>query len=311
MVGMIEMSDDNKNNELSFKGKNVLITGSSRGLGFDYARYLASLGANVIINGVNEKNVRAAVNEIKRLSPDISVMGITLPVSEGEEIVQQVLEDFAQIDVLINNAGIVRDATFKNMTFDQWDEVYRTHLEGAFRITKAIWRHFLENKSGKILMTTSEAGLHGNFGQTNYSAMKAGLIGFCKALAVEGAKLNIQVNVIAPCANTDMNRDLIGDELREFMTVDKVSPVAAYLCHEDCKDTGQIVNVGAGWIAKTRFEYSEYCFDIRDQFNIQDVQKVWSELSSFEGNTSHPNDLSYAIRAMVSNIRRSSETMAS
>jgi 3-hydroxyacyl-CoA dehydrogenase/3a,7a,12a-trihydroxy-5b-cholest-24-enoyl-CoA hydratase len=112
--------------------------------------------------------------------------------------------------------------------------------------------------------------------------------------------------VIAPCANTDMNRKLISEELRQFMTVDKVSPVAAYLCHEDCTDTGQIVNVGAGWIAKARLEYSEHCFDVSEDFNINDVKRIWPSISNFDSRTTYPNDITHAIKAMIKNIRRKS-----
>ena len=126
--------------------------------------------------------------------------GIALPVTQGEGIVEFALEKFARIDAIINNAGIVRDAQFKDMTLEQWDEIYRVHLEGAFRINKAIWPHFMANRGGRILMTSSAAGVFGNFGQSNYSAMKAGIIGFTRTLAIEGKKHNIKVNVICPAA---------------------------------------------------------------------------------------------------------------
>jgi NAD(P)-dependent dehydrogenase (short-subunit alcohol dehydrogenase family) len=286
---------------LDFNGKTILITGSTRGISYAYAEYLASLGANLVINGVSEQNVNAAVESLRESAG--KVIGIALPVTQGEAIVDFALENFSRIDAVINNAGIVRDAQFKNMTLEEWDEIYRVHLEGAFKITKAIWPHFIDNGGGRILMTSSSAGIFGNFGQANYSAMKAGIIGFTKTLAVEGKKYNIKTNVICPGAHTDMTEGLMKPELKECMSADKVSPVAAYLCHESCDDTGAVIEASGGWIAKARYEYSELAVDLDKPFGIDEVQSLWPELNEFKTKVTHPEKISHVFKAVVAHFK--------
>lgn len=292
---------------LNFKGKTLLITGSTRGIGYSYAEYLAGLGANIIVNGVNEDSVQAAVHSLQKKDIQGNIVGIAKSVSQGEEIIEFALNNFPKIDAVINNAGIVRDAQFKNMTFEQWDEIYRVHLESAFRISKAIWPHFLENGGGRILMTGSTAGLVGNFGQSNYAAMKAGLIGLTKNLALEGKKYNIKVNIICPGAFTDMTKALMTPKLQAYLNPDRVSPIAAYLCHESCEDSGSIIETAAGWLAKIRYEYSEMAFDINKPFNIDDVQAIWGELSEFKTKVTHPEKISHATKAIYKLIEDSKE----
>ena len=285
---------------LDFQDKTILITGSTRGIGYGYAEYLASLGANIIVNGISEKNVRRAVESLRQHTGQVA--GIALPVTQGEGIVEFALEKFARIDAIINNAGIVRDAQFKNMTLEQWDEIYRVHLEGAFRINKTIWSHFMENGGGRILMTSSAAGVFGNFGQSNYSAMKAGIIGFTRTLAIEGKKHNIKVNVICPAANTDMTDALLKPELKGYFTTDKLNPVAAYLCHDACSDTGEVIEAGAGLIAKARYQYSEWFAQDNKPFGIDDVHNIWLELGQFESNVSHPAKISHFAKTVIGHI---------
>lgn len=287
---------------LNFEGKTILITGSTRGIGYGYAKYLAELGANIIINGVSDKNVSSALKSLAGSKGKI--VGIAKPVTQGEEIVAFALANFDRIDAVINNAGIVKDAQFKNMTIEQWDEIYRVHLEGAFRITKAIWPHFLANEGGRILMTSSTAGLLGNFGQSNYAAMKAGLIGLTKNLALEGKKNNIKVNVICPGAFTDMTSELMSPKLKDYLGTDRVSPVAAYLCHDTCEDSGAVIETAAGWIAKVRYQYSEMEIDIDKPFSIDDVHGLWSELSEFKTKVTYPEKISHASKAIVAMIKR-------
>lgn len=284
---------------LDFVDKTVLITGSTRGIGYGYAEYLASLGANVVINGIKEDNVIRAVDSLRQSSGH--VVGIALPVTRGDAIVEFALDQFSRIDAVINNAGIVRDAQFKDMSFEQWDEVYRVHLEGAFRINKAVWPHFIENGGGRILMTASTAGIFGNFGQSNYSAMKAGIVGFTKTLAIEGRKYNIKVNAICPGANTDMTEALLKPELKQYFTTDKVNPVAAYLCHDACTDSGEVIEASGGLIAKGRYEYSEWFMPDDKPFGIDDVHDVWLELGRFQGKVSHPTKLSDISKAIIEN----------
>jgi len=152
-------------------------------------------------------------------------------------------------------------------------------------------------------MTASSAGLHGNFGQANYSAMKAGIIGLAKTLSIEGKKHNIQVNTICPGAHTDMNDALMNPAFKQWMTTDKVSPVAAWLCHETCSESGAIVAAAAGWTAKVRYEYSEMPMDPDKPFNIDAVRDFWPELSEFKTKVSYPTKLSDIFKTIASQFR--------
>jgi NAD(P)-dependent dehydrogenase (short-subunit alcohol dehydrogenase family) len=287
---------------LNFSGKTIVITGSTRGIGFGYAKYLASLGANLLINGVSQYNVDAATASFQG-SPG-KILGLALPVSQGEEIIDFALQAFSRVDAVINNAGIVRDAQFSNMTVDEWNDVYRVHLEAAFRISKAIWPHYLEKGGGKILMTSSSAGIFGNFGQANYSAMKAGIIGLTKTLAIEGKKHKIWVNAICPAAHTDMNDALMKPELKGHMGAEKVSPVAAYLCHEACSDSGSVIEAGAGWIAKVSHQYSEVTAEAHQDFGIDTVQSLWPELNDVKkSRLTYPTKISDIFKAVAAHIQ--------
>lgn len=286
---------------LNFDGKTIVITGSTRGIGYSYAQYLAALGANIVINGTSEENVDSALETLE--CSDGKICGVTAAVEQGEEIIAYALGEFSRIDAVINNAGIVKDAQFKNMTFDEWDAVYRNHLEGSFRIAKAIWPHYLEHGGGKLLFTASAAGIFGNFGQSNYSAAKAGVIGLAKTLAIEGKQHNIKVNTICPGAYTDMTAHLIEESLKPDLTPDKVSPLAAWLCHEACQDSGAVIETAGGWIAKVRHEYSEHFLD--GEFSIQTISDLWPEISSFSHNITHPTKLSDSSKSIMANIKKS------
>lgn len=288
---------------LNFDGKTIVITGSTRGIGFGYAQYLAALGANIVINGVSEENVDAACEALE--SSDGRVCGIAAPVEEPEEIIRFALSEFPHIDAVINNAGVVKDAQFTNMSLEDWDVIYRNHLEASFRIAKSIWPHFLEMGGGNILFTSSTAGIFGNFGQSNYGAAKAGVIGLMKTLAIEGKKHNIRVNTICPGAFTDMTAGLMDEGLKDHMTADKVSPIAAWLCHEECPDSGSVIETAAGWLAKVRHEYSEV--SMPDEFCIESIRDVWPELSAFEAKVTHPKKLSDSSRAIIAHIKNSKD----
>ena len=288
---------------LNFDGKTIVITGSTRGIGYGYAQYFAALGANVVINGVNERNVQAALDSLE--SSDGKVCGITCPVEKGEEIIEYALSEFSRINAVINNAGIVKDAQFKNLTVEDWGAIYKNHLEASFRIAKAVWPHFLKAGGGRILFTSSSAGIFGNYGQSNYSAAKAGIIGLAKTLAIEGKKHDIKVNSICPGAYTEMSAALMDQSIIDDMSTDKVSPVAAWLCHEACPDSGAIIEAAGGWIAKVRCEYNEMSLD--GDFSIENIRDIWPELSAFETKVTHPSKLSDSMRSIAGHIKRSKE----
>jgi NAD(P)-dependent dehydrogenase (short-subunit alcohol dehydrogenase family) len=166
----------------------------------------------------------------------------------GERIVQQALDEFGSLSIVVNNAGILRDKAFHNLTPDLIEPVLLVHLTGAFNVTVPAWRHMRTAGYGRVVNTTSASGLFGNFGQANYGAAKAGLVGLTRSLAVEGRKVGIAVNAISPMASTRMTQDLLGEN-GELLAPEQVSPVVAYLSHCECKISGQVLSVGGGHVS--------------------------------------------------------------
>jgi NAD(P)-dependent dehydrogenase (short-subunit alcohol dehydrogenase family) len=167
----------------------------------------------------------------------------------GKAIVQTALDAWGRVDIVINNAGILRDASFKNMDADKVDAVLDVHLRGAFNVTRPAWETMREQGYGRIVNTSSGAGVFGNFGQTNYGAAKMGLVGLTRVLAVEGAKSNIKVNAIAPVAKTRMTEDILGP-VADRLLPGLVTPVVAFLAHESCPVSGELYSVGGGRVAR-------------------------------------------------------------
>ena len=168
----------------------------------------------------------------------------------GENIVQTALSAFGRVDILINNAGILRDKSFARMEPDNWHAVLAVHLNGAYHVTRPAFQAMKDAGYGRILMTTSAAGLYGNFGQTNYSAAKMALVGFMNALKQEGLKYNIRVNTIAPLAASRLTEDVMPPEIFERSQPELVVPMALYLCSETCAETGAIYNAGMGYYSR-------------------------------------------------------------
>jgi NAD(P)-dependent dehydrogenase (short-subunit alcohol dehydrogenase family) len=245
--------------QLRFDGRVAIVTGGGRGLGRSYAKLLAARGASVVVNdngaaldgsGGSEEPAKSVTEEI--LAAGGIAVADTRSVASpegGEAIVAHALEAFGRVDIVINNAGILRDKAFHNMTPEMWDAVHATHLRGAFNVTRPAYVKMRAQGHGRVVMTSSPSGTYGNFGQANYSAAKMGLVGFARTISVEGAKFDIKANVISPNAATRMTEGLTG-ELGPHMQPEKVAPVVAYLCHESCQLAGEILTAGAGRIAR-------------------------------------------------------------
>jgi NAD(P)-dependent dehydrogenase (short-subunit alcohol dehydrogenase family) len=201
----------------------------------------------------------------------------------GRAIVQSAIDAFGQIDIVVNNAGILRDKTFQNMTAEFVEPVLDVHLKGAFFVTQPAWVHMREQRYGRIVNTSSGAGLFGNFGQANYGAAKMGLVGLTHVLAIEGGRYNIQANAIAPVARTRMTEEVLGG-LAEAVDPKFVSPLLAWLCHEDCSTTGHIYTVGGGRVARL-FVGMTAGWARTDGLTIEDVRDHFDEIedpSSFQ-----------------------------
>lgn len=248
---------------LRFDERVAIVTGAGGGLGRSHALALARRGARVVVNdlggdrhgsGASSAAADAVVAEIQAEGGE--AVANYDSVEDGARLVEQALDAFGRIDVVINNAGILRDVSFHKITDEEWELVYRVHLLGAYRVTRAAWPHLREQTYGRVVMTSSAAGLYGNFGQSNYSTCKMGLVGLTKTLAVEGAGKNVYVNAIAPIAGTRISETVMPQAVVEKLSPDFVSPIVTYLCHETCAENGGIFEMGAGWFAKLRWQRS-------------------------------------------------------
>ncbi|KAF2501515.1 Fox2 protein [Lophium mytilinum] len=234
---------------LDFRGKVVLVTGGAAGLGKAYCIEFAALGTKVAVNDV--ASTASVVEEIKKAGGE--AIGVTLSVEKGEEIVKAVIEAYGRIDIIVNNAGILGDKAFSNMTDETWESVLAVHLGGTYRVTKAAWPYMLKQKYGRIVNITSTTGIYGNFGQSNYAAAKAGTLGFGRSLALEGAKYNIYINTVAPTAGTAMTRTIMPEDVVQALKPDYIAPLVVALCNQYSEKIEALSTVGREKQQKWRF----------------------------------------------------------
>ncbi len=275
---------------LSFDGKVAVITGAGGGLGRQHALLLAKRGALVVVNdlggsvdgtGSSESAAQKVVDEITAAGGEAVANYDSVATPEGgEAIVKKAVDTFGRIDIVINNAGILRDKTFHNMTPDLMNPVLDVHLKGAFHVTRPAWLHMREQGYGRIVSTSSAAGVFGNFGQTNYGAAKMGLVGFTRVLAVEGAKYNIKANAIAPLALTRMTEDIMGP-LGDKLAPELVSPIAAWLAHEDCDVSGEVYSVGGGRVARVFIGETKGFY--KSDLSMEDIRDNWKTIRNTDG----------------------------
>jgi NAD(P)-dependent dehydrogenase (short-subunit alcohol dehydrogenase family) len=244
---------------LRFEGRVVVVTGAGGGLGRCHALEFARRGAQVVVNDVgasvdgtsqSSSAAQAVVDEI--VASGGSAVANTDSVATpdgGRAIIGTAVDTFGRVDVLVNNAGILRDAAFKNMTAEQVDAVIDVHLRGAFHVTSAAWPVMREQNYGRIVMTTSGSGLFGTFGQANYGAAKTGLVGLMNVLAIEGQRNGILVNAISPIARTRMTENTMADLVKDA-SPEQVTPVVVYLAHEQCDRTAHIYRVGGAHVSR-------------------------------------------------------------
>ena len=272
---------------LGYDGKVAIITGAGGGLGRQHALMMAKRGALIVVNdlggsvdgtGANSSAAQVVVDEIKAAGGEAVADHNSVATPEGgAAIVQTAIDTYGRVDIVINNAGILRDKAFHNMTPDLLNPVLDVHLKGAFYVTQPAFVHMREQGYGRIISTSSAAGVFGNFGQTNYGAAKMGLVGFTRVLGVEGARFNIKANAIAPLAMTRMTEDILG-ALKDKLDPSLVSPLVAFLAHEDCPVSGQLFSVGGGRVAhvflgETNGYYSP-------TLTPEDVQNNWDTITN-------------------------------
>jgi 3-hydroxyacyl-CoA dehydrogenase/3a,7a,12a-trihydroxy-5b-cholest-24-enoyl-CoA hydratase len=242
--------------DIRFDGKVAVITGAGGGLGRTHALLFASRGAKVVVNdlggsadgtGAGTKMADKVVEEIKAIGGEaVPNYDSVATVQGGAHIIETALDHFGRVDILINNAGILRDVSFLKMPEDAWDIIFSVHVKGAYCVTKAVWPLMRDQGYGRIIMTSSAAGVYGNFGQANYSAAKMALIGLGQTLALEGRKYNVLTNIVAPMADSRLTATVLPDDIRIKLKPEYVSPLVAYLCSDQCEENGGLFEVGAG-----------------------------------------------------------------
>ena len=298
-------------NNIQFEDKVVIVTGAGGGLGRAHALLFAQHGARVVVNdlGGSTQGEGANASAADKVVAEIRAAGGTAvanydSVTDGDKIVQTALDNFGRIDVLVNNAGILRDKSFHKMEDADWDLVYKVHVEGAYKVTRAARPPLREQNYGRIIFTASTSGIYGNFGQSNYGMAKLGLYGLTRTLAIEGRKNNILVNAIAPTGATRMTEGLLPPQVFEQLKPELVSPLVVFLGSEQCQDTSGLYEVGGGWMGKVRWERSLGAgFDPQVGFSPEDVAAHWAQIGDFT-DARHPKDNMEALSEMLANLQK-------
>lgn len=281
--------------EIRFDGRVAIITGAGAGLGRAYALEFARRGAKVVVNdlggardgtGSGHDAADAVVEEIKKAGGQaVANYDSVATVEGGANIVKTALDSFGRVDILINNAGILRDKSFVKMGQEEWDLVMNVHLRGAYCVTKPAFEAMRANGHGRILLTSSGAGLYGNFGQANYAAAKTGLLGFMHVVGIEGAKYDIKCNTIAPVAASRLTEDVMPPELFEKLKPDFIVPIVVYLCSDQNADTGMIFNCGAGWYSRSAIVCAPGVAlgDGKRAIAAEEIRDSWEKIKSLDG----------------------------
>lgn len=281
--------------DIRFDGKVAIVTGAGAGLGRTYALELAKRGAKVVVNdlggsrdgsGASHNAADAVVEEIKKAGGEaVANYDSVATVQGGENIVKAAVDAFGTVDILINNAGILRDKSLLKMAEDEWDIIHNVHMRGAFCCTKPAFAIMREKGYGRIVFTTSGAGLYGNFGQANYAAAKAGLLGFMNVVSIEGAKYNIKANAIAPIAASRLTEDVMPPDFFKKLKPEFITPLVLYLVSDQMNDTSMVFNCGAGWYSRSAIMCAPGITigDGSRDIPPEEIQKNWGKISSLEG----------------------------
>jgi NAD(P)-dependent dehydrogenase (short-subunit alcohol dehydrogenase family) len=282
---------------IGFDGRVAIVTGAGGGLGRHYALELGRRGARVVVNdvggavdgsGASATAADAVVAEIERDGGEAvaSHHSVATPES-GAEVVQTALDAFGTVDVVVNNAGILRDRSFANQTDDELHAVLDVHLRGAFYVSRPAFGVMKQNGYGRFVFTASNSGLLGNFGQTNYGAAKMGLVGLSNVVAIEGATYGIRSNVIAPVARTRMTEDLLGP-MADMVDPAKVTPMVVYLASEACEVTHEIFSAGGGRYARFFVGLTQGWFAGRDAVaSVEEIAEHLDDIRATEGYRVH------------------------
>lgn len=280
--------------ELRFDGKVAVVTGAGGGLGKAYALLLASRGAGVVVNdrggtfdgkGADSAPAQKVVDQIKAGGGEAVANYESVSEWEGaQKIIQTAIDNFGKVDILINNAGILRDKSLLKMQIADYLKVIAVHLNGTFFCTKAAFAHMREQNYGRIVSTASAAGVYGNFGQTNYGAAKMGIVGLMNCVCQEGARYGILANTIVPTAGTRLTATVMPPEVVEKIKPEYVAPMVAYMCSEICQESGKIFTAGGGYFSRAAVvEGPGLFFDAGAEITPEMIAGKIEQISSLEG----------------------------
>ncbi|MBC7252509.1 MAG: SDR family oxidoreductase [Actinobacteria bacterium] len=280
--------------EIRFDGRVAVVTGAGGGLGREYALLLASRGCKVVVNdlggavdgtGAGTTAAEKVVQEIKDAGGEAVPNFDSVADWEGaQNIIKTAIDNYGKIDILINNAGILRDKSFLKMELEDYEKVIAVHLNGTFYCSKAAWPYMRENNYGRIVSAASAAGVYGNFGQANYGAAKMGIIGLMHVLKQEGAKYNIKANVIVPIAGTRMTATVLPPNLVEILKPEYVAPMVVWACSDRCEFSGYTFVAGAGYFSRTAFmEGPGVFFDPSQGITLEMIDENIDKIVSLEG----------------------------
>lgn len=277
---------------LNFDGRVAIVTGAGRGLGRSHALALAERGARVVVNdlggavdgtGASSDAAAEVVSQIEEAGGEAIANGANVTdFDQVQSMVDEAHEKWGSVDVLVNNAGILRDKSFNNMELSDFQTVVDVHLMGSVNATKAVWPIMREQNYGRIVMTTSSSGLYGNFGQANYGAAKTSVVGLMNTLHLEGAKYNIRVNCLSPAAATRMLEGLIPDAMAGLLNTDAVAAGLVYLVSED-GPSRTILSAGAGTFAVARIYETAGVSLLPDEVTPEGVAAHWDEIAATDG----------------------------
>ena len=275
---------------LDFTDKVVIVTGAGGGLGKAHALDFARRGAKVVVNDLGgsvdgsagtSAAAEEVVAEILAAGGQAIANGSSVTDDDGvANMISQTMDAFGRIDVLVNNAGVLRDKSFAKMEIEDFTFVVDVHLFGTMKPTKAVWPIMKEQGYGRIMVTSSSSGLYGNFGQANYGAAKLGVVGFINTLKLEGQKDNIHINALAPVAWTRMTSNLMPPEMEEMLKPEQVTPAVVFMCSEEAP-TGRIICAGAGAFASAQIIESRGMYLGVDP-TAEQVAENWEQISKMD-----------------------------
>ena len=282
--------------DIRFDGKVAIVTGAGGGLGRQHALELARRGAKVIVNdlggavdgsGGSSEAAGKVVEEIEAFGGQAIANGSSVTDDAGvAHMIQQAMDAWGRIDILVANAGVLRDKSFAKMEIADFEFVMNVHLMGSVKPTKALWEIMRTQNYGRIVVTTSSTGLYGNFGQTNYGAAKLSLVGFMNSLKLEGQKNNIHVNAICPVAATRMTEGLMPPAIADRLKPDYVTPGVVYLCSEEAP-TGAILTAGGGAFALARLYETEGVYLGEGGLSVEEVRDNWAKIADPTGQAAY------------------------